>query len=333
MSLVFAWPWVFAALPLPLLVGWFAPRAKTTPGLALRTPFYADLADTEARTPVRGARWRLIVAALAWLLLVTAAARPQQLGPPLEVQREGRNLMLAVDLSGSMQQEDMVLGRHAVSRLTAVKAVAGDFIERRAGDRIGLILFGQQAYLQAPLTFDRGTVRTLLDEAVIGLAGKETAIGDAIGLAVKRLRTQAAGNRVLILLTDGANTAGQLDPIKATEIAQAEGVRIYAIGVGAERDARGFFGAPFMIGDEIDESTLRTIAERTGGQYFRAGDLKTLQEIYQRLDRYEPLAQDPAFQREVIEHYPWPLGAAFALVVVLALHAARIVWPLAMRRT
>ncbi|MGF1547177.1 MAG: VWA domain-containing protein [Thiotrichales bacterium] len=322
MSFSFAWPWLFAALPLPLLVAWRLPRATSGPGLTLRTPFYADFADGEPPRLAARARWRLVVAVLAWVALVSAAARPQQVGPEYEVPREGRNLMLAVDLSGSMQQEDMVLGRQRVNRLTAVKAVAGDFIERRVGDRIGLVLFGQQAYLQAPLTFDRRTVRTLLDEAAIGLAGKETAIGDAIGLAVKRLRDQAEGTRVLVLLTDGANTAGQLDPLKAAEIAAAEGIRIYTIGVGAGREARGFFGAPFMVGDEIDERTLRALAERTGGHYYRAHDLQALQEIYQRLDRHEPVQQEPSFQREVDELYRWPLALALALALLRVLVAA-----------
>jgi Mg-chelatase subunit ChlD len=152
----------------------------------------------------------------------------------------GRDLMLAVDISGSMREEDMLIGNQVVDRLTAVKAVAGDFIERREGDRIGLILFGQQAYLQTPLTFDRATARTLLFESAVGLAGRETAIGDAIGLAVKRLRDAPAAERVLVLLTDGANTAGSIAPLKAAELANEAGMRIHTIGVGG--DPRSAFG-------------------------------------------------------------------------------------------
>lgn len=142
--------------------------------------------------------------------------------------------MLAVDLSGSMEMEDFVVADQVVNRLVATQQVAGQFIERRTGDRVGLILFGEKAYLQAPLTFDRTTVRTLLDEAVIGLAGDKTAIGDAIGLAIKRLRNNPAHQRVLILLTDGANTAGEIPPLQAAELAAQEGLRIHTIGVGAD---------------------------------------------------------------------------------------------------
>ncbi len=163
-----------------------------------------------------------------------AAARPQSVGETVHLPVTGRSIMLAVDLSGSMQTPDMRSGSHAVSRLAAVKAVAGEFIKHRAGDRLGLILFGDEAYLQVPLTLDRNTVRTLLDEAQIGLAGQQTAIGDAIGLAIKRLRDEPIKNRVLILLTDGASNAGNVDPLKAADLAAREGVRIYTIGVGAD---------------------------------------------------------------------------------------------------
>ena len=165
-----------------------------------------------------------------WRLL-----RPQWVGEPIALRISGRDLMLAVDLSGSMKRRDMQVGRDWVTRLAVVKRVAGEFIARRDGDRIGLILFGTRAYLQAPLTFDRPTVRTLLsEEAVIGLAGEQTAIGDAIGLGVKRLRERPAENRVLVLLTDGANTAGEVNPMDAARFAAKLGLKIYTIGVGAD---------------------------------------------------------------------------------------------------
>jgi len=210
-----------------------------------------------------------------------------------------------------------------VERLTAVKAVAGDFIERREGDRIGLILFGAQAYLQTPLTFDRKTVRTLLFEAAVGLAGRETAIGDAIGLAVKRLRDQPAESRVLILLTDGANTTGSIQPLKAAELAARAGVRIYTIGVGSE--VRGPFGLP-MAGASIDEGTLRTIAKTTGGQYFRARDVAGLQAIYSMLDELEPAASDEQTFRPVKELFQWPLATALLLSALLGLARAGTGW-------
>ena len=225
--------------------------------------------------------------------------------------------MLAVDISGSMEAEDMVLGNRVTDRLTAVKAVAGDFIERRAGDRLGLILFGRNAYVQTPLTHDRATVKTLLYEAAIGLAGKETAIGDAIGLAIKRLRDQQAGNRVLVLLTDGANTAGTVEPRKAAALAAKEGVRIYTIGIGSD-PARRFFGG-IRSGAELDESTLEAIAADTGGRYFRARNIGDLRQIYALLDDLEPVEGDAEWFRPAEELYEWPLAAALALSVLLAL--------------
>ena len=203
MNIECAWLWALAALPLPLIAAWLLPRAAEQQEPALKLPFDGALAAME--TTARGAtnRPRLLLASLAWVLLVIAAARPQYVGDPVQLPVSGRDLMLAIDISGSMETEDMSVNGRAVSRLIAVKAIAGDFIERREGDRLGLILFGDQAYLQTPLTFDRETVRTQLNEAAIGLAGKRTAIGDAIGLAVKRLRDQPQENRVLVLLTDG----------------------------------------------------------------------------------------------------------------------------------
>jgi Ca-activated chloride channel family protein len=229
--------------------------------------------------------------------------------------------MLAVDLSFSMQEQDFELQGQWVDRLTATQAVAQDFIMRRQGDRIGLILFGENAYLQTPLTFDRETVRTLLMESQIGLAGRATAIGDAIGLAIKRLRNQDDSNRVLVLLTDGANTAGEIEPIRAAELAARDGLTIYTIGIGAdEMLVRSLFGTRRVNPSaELDEETLRAIAETTGGRYFRARDTRELDDIYRLLDRLEPIEQDPESFRPVTALFQWPLGAALILAGGLAL--------------
>jgi Ca-activated chloride channel family protein len=236
-------------------------------------------------------------------------------GDPVQLPLAGRDLMLAVDISGSMREEDMIIGGRIVDRLTAVKAVAGDFIERREGDRIGLILFGQQAYLQTPLTFDRKTARTLLFESAVGLAGRETAIGDAIGLAVKRLRDAETEERVLILLTDGANTAGTIRPQKAAELAADAGVRIHTIGVGG--DPRSAFG--LNLGrNPLDEAALRGIAQATGGRYFRARDVEELQSIYAMLDELEPVESDRISYKPVDELYGLPLAAALVLSALAA---------------
>ncbi|HRF55412.1 MAG TPA: VWA domain-containing protein, partial [Aquimonas sp.] len=217
-----------------------------------------------------------------------------------------------------MAAEDMVIARRRVDRLTAVKVVLGDFLERRIGDRVGLLLFGQQAYLLTPLTFDRAHVRYQLETSVIGMAGRETAIGDAIGLAVKRLRERPESQRVLVLLTDGVNTAGTLEPLKAAELAASEGVRVYTVAIGSERGATQMFGLQLnTAGAEIDEPTLIAVAERTGGRFFRARDTAELAGIYAEVDRLEPVEYEGEPLRPRDELYVWPLAAALLLGLLL----------------
>ncbi len=322
----FVWPLVFFCLPLPWLVRWFIPPADATRQAALKAPFLEELQDLPSAhriaTPKHSLLWLAIV---AWVLLVTAAARPQWLGEPIELAMSGRDLMLAVDLSGSMDIQDFKLNGKAVDRLTATKAVAGKFIERRAGDRIGLILFGDRAYLQAPLTFDRKTVHTLLEESAIGLAGEKTAIGDAIGLAVKRLRENPENQRILILLSDGANTAGEVQPLQAAELAVKEKLKIYTIGVGSdEMIIRDFFGTRRVNpSEDLDEKTMTALATKTGGQYFRARDTDELDKIYAMLDELEPVEKDKRYYRPRVELFPWPLGMALILAGGLVLVKAR----------
>jgi Ca-activated chloride channel family protein len=306
MTIVFAHLWAFAALPLPIVIYSLLPAAPLQPVCTLKIPYFKNFADTSSKkTPNRGFVFTI---AIIWLLLISSAARPQWLGEPLPLPLSGRDLLLAVDISDSMTEQDMVIGARVVDRLTMVKAIAGDFIQRREGDRIGLILFGQQAYLQTPLTFDRETVRTLLFEAEVGLAGRSTAIGDAIGLAIKRLKNDNHDGRVLIVLTDGANTAGSLSPDKAADLAADIGIRIYTIGIGAE--PRGFFGV--LQGRYLlDEKNLRSIAEKTGGRYFRAHNARELDDIYKLLDQLEPINSDQKQFRPRKELYAWPLMMAF----------------------
>ena len=319
-----AWPWMLLALPLPLLVRALMPPVVVSQDAGLRVPSFRGFAVLEDRSEVEQLlNWRFWVAVSAWILLVLAAARPERIGDELDVPVSGRNLMLAVDLSGSMDAKDFELGNRRVDRLTATKAVAGDFIGRREGDRIGLILFGERAYLQVPLTLDRETVNTLLMEAFIGLAGEKTAIGDAITLAVKRIHDQGAegAEQVLILLTDGANTAGEIDPLKAAELAQQIGLKIYTIGIGAEQMVvSSITGGMRRVNPsaDLDEETLTRIADLTGGQYFRAKDTAGLQDIYRLLDEMEPVAEPESGFRPVKSLYYWPLGGAFALAAFLA---------------
>ncbi|MGQ0502733.1 MAG: VWA domain-containing protein [Panacagrimonas sp.] len=309
-----AWPWMWLLLPLPWLLTRALPPSRPQ-GAALFLPFAAGLAADgvpNLRAPPR-ARQVLFVA--IWLLVLGAASRPQWLGEPEPVPSTGRRLLLAVDVSGSMAAQDMAGG---YTRLQVVQAVAGEFIQRRHGDQVGLILFGSRPYLQAPLTADLDTVSQFLHETMIGVAGKETAVGDAIGLAIKRLREDAAptrkkGDTVLILLTDGRSNAGALQPLQAASLAAADGLRVYTIGVGA-LDGSGFLGLGGGNSD-LDEDTLRSIAQATGGEYFRAGDASDLQKVYAQIDRLEPGAGLEQWFRPSTEWFPWPLAAALLLSV------------------
>jgi Ca-activated chloride channel homolog len=318
----FAWPWAFLLLPLPYLVYRFAPPALAAEEAALWVPQLEHFGVARHQQGRSRPRWALFFALLCWLLLVIACARPQWLGDPLEMPISGRDLIMAVDLSGSMQTEDFELRGRQVDRLTALKSVAEPFIEQRVGDRIGLILFGEQAYVQVPLSFDRATVRQLLDEAAIGLAGRDyTAIGDAIGLALKRATGGEARQQVLILLTDGANNAGTLTPLKAAELAARKGLKIYTIGIGAEEmEVKSFFFSRTVNPSrDLDEKSLKTIAETTGGRYFRARDSAELDKIYGLLDQLEPVEREQDVYRPVSALFPWPLGAALVGAVLLVL--------------
>ena len=323
--LTLAWPWVLLALPLPFVARALLPEARRLQEAGLLVPSFSGFEMLGDRSRAEQLlNWRFWVAVTAWILLVVAAARPERIGEELDVPVSGRNLMLAVDLSGSMDQKDFELSNRTVDRLTATKAVAADFIKRREGDRIGLILFGERAYLQVPLTLDRETVRILLMEAFIGLAGEKTAIGDAITLAVKRIHDQEAdaGEQVLVLLTDGANTAGEIDPVKAAELAAQVGLRIYTIGIGAEQmEVASLISGRRRINPsaDLDEKTLTAIADLTGGRYFRATDTAELQVIYRLVDELEPVEEPEAGFRPVKSLYYWPLSGAFALCALLGL--------------
>lgn len=303
------WPWMSLLLPLPWLVSRWLPHARSQ-GAALFLPF-ADRIAADQSAAVRGwSPWRRILFVLIWSLLVLSAVRPQWLGVPEPVHTTGRRLLLAVDVSGSMSAQDMAGNS---SRLQVVQSVAGDFIRRRHGDQVGLILFGTQPYLQAPLTTDLATVSQFLNEAMIGVAGTQTAIGDAIGLAIKRLRDSKSGNKgktVLILLTDGSNTAGVMPPEEAARIAAAIGLRIYTIGVGSSPQ-QGFFG--LSVASDLDEDTLKSIARTTGGEYFLATDAENLAKVYARIDELEPSDARDQWYRPRDEWFPWPLGLALLL--------------------
>jgi len=319
------WPWLFWLIPLPLLVRMLLP-AKDAMANAIRVPFYKALTDLN-KTGASKTKFNWFPALLIWLVwlcLLTAAASPTWIGDAVSVPQDRRDLMLAVDISQSMREQDMLVNKRYTDRLSAVKVVVDDFIKQRAGDRIGLILFGQQAYLQTPLTFDSNTVRQQLSEAQLGFAGNATAIGDTIGLATKRLRDRPADSRVLILLTDGANTFGAA-PTKAAGIAAEAGIRIHTIGVGADvRYEKSFFGRTRArkTSTDLDEKTLYAVADTTGGQYFRAHDAKELQTIYAKLDELEPIPVDQTFRPTRSLSY-WPITLALLLFGLLLLVSSR----------
>ena len=321
------WPWIALLAPLPFLVRRLSPTASSSEP-ALRAPFFDDwraLSESQGANTIRQGLLPGATLWLLWALLLVAAARPIWIGEAIELPNNGRDLMLAVDISGSMRIEDMQVGQRIIPRVEAVKQLGGSFIERRLGDRLGLILFGTNAYVQSPLSFDTTTVKGFLTEAQIGFAGQETAIGDAIGLAVKRLKERPAESRVLILLTDGQDTASNVKPIDAARLAAKLNIKIYTIGIGAdEMTLPGMFGSSFGSRQvnpsaDLDEEGLQNIASLTGGQYFRARNPQELANIYSLLDTLEPVEQEAETYRPRQSLSYLPLLAALALSFLLAL--------------
>lgn len=314
-----AFSWAFALLPLPFLIGYFCPRAPSQLSAALRLPFFNTLAPhLNEKIRLTGKPGSETIFFLIWVLLLTALAGPKWVGEPRPITREGRNIMLALDLSGSMELTDMRLHGRPASRLTVVKKAAMQFVTARKADKIGLILFGSQAYLQTPLTFDHHSVMMRIDDATVGLAGKTTSIGDALGLAVKRLQSVPSKGRIVILLTDGVNNSGVLEPLKAAELAASEGITVYTIGLGANHDPR-FADNLFLslnAAAELDEETLTKAAELTGGHYFRATDSDSLHAIYNTINRIETTVQETETIRPQHDYYAWPLGLAILLFFI-----------------
>lgn len=299
----FAQPWLFLLLPLPVLVHWLLPpyRASQT---SLRVPFFQRLVELTGEQPRKGAvvMQRLLFQKFwlpcSWVLLVTAIAEPQWVGAPIEQTKSARDLMIAVDLSGSMDAEDFTIGSNqSVTRLAAVKKVLADFVQQRQHDRLGLIVFGDAAYLQAPFTEDHTTWITLLNETEVAMAGQSTQFGDAIGLAIKLFGNSHNQNRVLIVLTDGNDTGSKVPPVEAAKVAAYEKVKIYTIAIGD----------PETTGEEaLDIEVMQEIAEISGGGYYQALDSEQLTQAYQAIDRLEPEAYESLSYRprHSLHHYP-----------------------------
>ncbi len=317
----------------PLLVYVIFPAIKKTQSEALKIPFLADIKQIQSlsgKSLLLSSKLtsllRLVMMVLIWALLVLALCRPQWAGKPLPVKNEGRDILLVVDISNSMSEEDFAYQNKMYSRLTAVKNVVNNFIDKRAADRIGLVLFGTRAYLQAPLTYDKQSVKEILWSADAGMAGNSTSIGDAVGVALRNLAESDGKpeNKVIILLTDGENNDGSLSLPQAISLAKSEGVKIYTIGAGS--DSEVFFGGLFSIPVDkgLDEKSLKALAKETQGNYFRAKDVNSLMQIYDKIDKLEPRTADGRYVQEVKELYPYPAGAALVLLLLLFLLSRKV---------
>ena len=308
-----AFPGAFFLLALPLLVWFLLPRTVQKMPAALTVPFYDALLMTiEQKKHLSTGKKSLYLLGLIWVLLVFAMSGPRWVGSPIPLTREGRNIMMVLDLSGSMALDDMVLNGRPTTRLAVVKRAAKQFVSKRIGDRIGLILFGTRAYLQTPLTYDHRNVLLRLDDATAGLAGQTTSIGDALGLAIKRLQNIPSAGRLIILLTDGANNSGVLTPIKAAQLAKMDGIKVYTIGLGSEGNSQAF-GNLFLglnPAADLDEASLKKVAKVTGGRYFHATNPHSLEKIYQTINQMETVKQEESTIRPQQEYYPWILGLA-----------------------
>lgn len=312
--LEFAWPWMLAILPLPVLAWWLLPPYRARQA-SVMVPFFDRLAAATGQTPQRGAvvlqrrRIQMVMAALIWALVVAALARPQWVGDPITREVSARDLMLAIDISGSMDQRDFRnAGGAMLTRLDGVKGVVADFVARRHGDRVALILFGTKPYVQVPFTQDLQTATALLAQTEVGMAGEQTAIGDTIGLAIKTFEASKARQKLLVLLTDGNDTASRVPPEHAADIARQHGVVIDTIGVGD----------PTASGENrVDLGVLQSVAQTTGGRFFRAEDGAQLQAIYTEIDHLAPARLDTLSWRPKLPLFQWPLGAAVLLSLLL----------------
>ncbi|MGY3614508.1 VWA domain-containing protein [Bradyrhizobium sp. USDA 10063] len=310
----FAWPWMLVLLPLPLLAWWLLPPYRARQA-SVQIPFFDRFAAATGQTPQHGAvvlqrrAIQMTAAVLIWILLVAALARPQWVGDPVTREVSARDVILAIDISGSMDQKDFRTSDGAtLTRLDGVKRVIKEFIARRQGDRVALILFGTKAYVQVPFTQDLATAQQLLEQTQVGMAGQQTAIGDTIGLAIKTLQNSTASQKLLILLTDGNDTASRVPPEHAADIARQNDVVVYTVGVGD----------PAASGENrVDLGTLQSVATTTGGRFFRAENGAQLEAIYADIDRLAPAKLDTLSWRPKLPLFQWPLGAAVILSVLL----------------
>ena len=318
----FDYLWVFLLLPLPWLAYRFL-RPYHEAHSALRVPFFFAMSRAVNQLPSTsqgsGGRWQVVINLLVWGLLLAACARPVLVEKAIEHDRPIRDMQLAIDISQSMQAKDFTdANGQQVDRLSAVKTVVRDFIAQRKQDRIGLIVFGTGAYPQAPLTLDHASLLLLLDEVGVGMAGPNTAIGDAIGLAIKLLDQAKEQEKVLILLSDGNDTGSAITPEHAAALAHARGITVHTIGIG-DPQASGE--------DKVDLQALENIARTTAGRFFRADDRSALAQVYATLDQITPHTVKTFSHQPKRDLFWWPLGAAL-LLLALSHGLAAIAGPL-----
>ncbi|MDR9830061.1 VWA domain-containing protein [Vibrio sp. FNV 38] len=312
----FIWLWVLIFLPIPWLVRKFVPAVKAQ-GAVYIPNIPSNIQNSQPKHKVAQTLCWLI-----WGCLIVALARPVHYGDPIILPTEHRDMMLVVDLSYSMNQEDMRdRSGNYIDRLTAVKNVLTDFTQQRQGDRLGLVVYADHAYLQSPLTLDTHSIIEQINQMVLKLIGTQTAIGDGIGIATKMFIESDAPQRIMVLLSDGSNNSGVLDPMEAAQIAKQNDATIYTIGVGAgEMVVKDFFvSRKVNTAHDLDEELLQNIADLTGGQYFRARDNQDLEDIYQAINQLEPISLATEAWRPQTEWFTLPLCVAFILSLVLVI--------------
>ncbi len=321
----FQWPWISVLLLLPLIARWLLPADKRKANLPiLRFPHLDILRSTfggTTLTPKKPNKFFIILLTLFWIFLTLALMRPQIVDQMTEIENQGYDIMLAVDLSGSMRALDFSTKDQMINRLDIAKVVVGDFVKERKNDRIGLILFGDYAYQYAPLSFDVDSIAKMLNETVVSMAGDGTAIGDAIGLAVKSLRDREEKSRIIILLTDGEDTASSIPPAQAARLAKDYGIKIYTIGIGSTGRVPypDQYGRIFMADMKLDEKLLQEIADITGGNYFKATDMQALRKTYDKINALEKSKSEVRQYLVRTPLYRYPLGIAAILLMLIAI--------------
>ncbi len=316
----FTYPYLFALVLLPFLLVFILPAIKGMHGDAIRFPFMAEIKlikvssvwSANKTDKLYGSKFWLMF--LVWCFFVCAICRPVYTSEPVKIKTQGRQILLVTDISTSMLEEDFKLNNRWISRLDAIKKVISDFIAKRPNDDIGLIVFGTNSYMQSPLTYDKSSVIKMLNNIEAGMAGNSTAIGDALALSLKKMRSSPnMGNKAIILLTDGENNDGLLNMQQGIELAEQEGIKVYTIGVGKASVMHGGLWGALYPSNPIDEKSLQKLANVTNGQFFKAQDMSSLQKIYDRIDKLEADDKEPTYVVDVQEVFYIPLLAGLLI--------------------